>query len=77
MHIDGTWMFGSTRGSEPEYWGESIFVWLLDLDANYNPRADNLQVRKLDSGAFPGSSHISGMKPRKEGELLHMIAYNS
>ena len=42
MHIDGNWMFGSTRAAEPNIAGLSIYVWLLDFDSDSNPRLDNL-----------------------------------
>ena len=76
MHIDGYWMFGSTRAAEPTVAGASIYVWLLDFDGDGNPRSDNLSIRKLDAGAFPGSSHITGVRPTKgESKMIHMIYF--
>ena len=77
MHIDGNWMFGTTRAAERDVSGSSIYVWLLDLDAEGNPRVDNLQIRQLDSNAFPGPSHITGVKPQKLGEQIHMIYFQA
>jgi hypothetical protein len=75
MHIDGSWMFGTTRSDDRTKTGDNIFVWKLDLDAQGNPRSDNLQILKIDPPAFPGVSHVTGVKPTLDDGKIHMVYF--
>ena len=79
MHLDDTsdpskeWLFGTTRSSSINASGSFIFIWKIDLDAAHNPRADNMQIKLLDSSYFPGNSYVSAVSPTMVGNEVHMI----
>ena len=52
-------------------------MWNLFFDTDNNPTVDNMLIRKIDPAAFPGASHITGVKKSKVGEDIHMIYYQA
>ena len=79
MHLDDVsdpskeWLFGTTRSSSDSATGSFLFLWRIDLDTAHNPRSDNMQIMKLDSSNFPGSSYVSGVKPTMESDTIHLL----
>ena len=75
--ISGEWLFGTTRNKKLASAGSLIYLWRLDLDSNHNPRATNLKVKKLDSASFPTDSHITGVRPKMNGDVMSMVFWHS
>jgi hypothetical protein len=53
-----------------------IYVWRLDLDTNHNPRATKLQVKSLDKAAFPNDSHVVGVRPKMNGDIMSIMYWH-
>ena len=75
--IAGEWLFGTTRDRRVNSAGSLPYVWRLDLDpSTKNPRGNNLLLKKLDKAKFPNASHIIGVRPKMNGNIMSMIYWN-
>lgn len=70
------WMFGTTRCNKITQTGDFLYVFRFDLDSDWNPRADNLEVFHLDRDAWDDDSHVTGLRPVMTGNKIWMILIN-